>query len=149
MNKPVRNYNKLASLFGNNRVTGEKAEAPADVRERFARMNQSIEKESCMNEERAADTIEEIDLLVSQNRTTLQGCNFNVESSMCNQSTREWSTSKKKLKTSELNDDDIVMLKESFKSIADAIKESTVELVKSHQRLQIPESEIWTHLEEL
>jgi hypothetical protein len=68
---------------------------------------------------------------------------------MCNQPTREVSTSKKKRKTSELNDDDIVMLKESFKSVADAIKESTAELVKSHQRLQILESEIWTHLEEL
>jgi hypothetical protein len=62
MNKLVRNYNKLASLFGNNRATGEKAEAPADVREIFARMNQPIEKETCMNEECAADTIEEIDL---------------------------------------------------------------------------------------
>jgi hypothetical protein len=76
MNKPVRNYNKLASLFGNNRATEEKAEASADVRERFSRMNQPIEKETCMNEERAPDTIEEIDLLVSENRATLERCNF-------------------------------------------------------------------------
>jgi hypothetical protein len=54
---------------------------------------------------------------------------------MCNQPTREVSTSKKKRKTSELNDDDIVMLKESFKSVVDAIKKIIAELVKSHQKL--------------
>jgi hypothetical protein len=41
-NNHVHNYNKLASLFDNNRATREKIEASADVREIFARMNQPI-----------------------------------------------------------------------------------------------------------
>jgi hypothetical protein len=70
-------------LFVSNRATGEMVETPAEARERLAHMNQPIEKEACLDEEHVADTIEEIDFLVSQNRATLQN-NPHNESPMNN-----------------------------------------------------------------
>jgi hypothetical protein len=40
-------------------------------------------------------------------------------------------TSKKKAKTKELIDDDLIILKDSFHVVADAILKSTTELIKS------------------
>ncbi|KAJ3685960.1 hypothetical protein LUZ61_015124 [Rhynchospora tenuis] len=143
MNKPVRNYKKLASLYGNDRATLEDTETAAEVRERIAQLNdEEIEVQE-------AENIEEVDLLISQNQASLGGHNISPESLLINKTVEGASTSKKKQKINKINDDEAAYIKESFKSVADAIERSTSELVKSNQRLQIPESEIWAYLEEL
>lgn len=58
-------------------------------------------------------------------------------------------TCNKKAKTKDSKDDDIVILKESFLAVANAILISTMELVKSQPKLPTPMSEIWNMLVDL
>ncbi|KAJ4772520.1 Myb/SANT-like DNA-binding domain protein [Rhynchospora pubera] len=143
MTKPVRNYKKLEALFGDDRATEEDAETAAEIRERNARLN-DVESGVQVDE-----TIEEVDFLVSQNQATLGGYDVDPESPLLNKSSGEENTSKQKQKIKRSKYVEAVNLNESFKTFANAIKESTVEMMKTPQRLPIPESEIWTYLEEL
>ncbi|KAJ1689536.1 hypothetical protein LUZ63_013691 [Rhynchospora breviuscula] len=142
MTKLVRNYKKLEELFGDDRASEEDAETAAEVRERNA----------CFNDieigVQGDQTMEEVDFLVSQSQANLSGYDVDPESPLLNKSNEE-NTSKKKLKVKRSKVDMTVQLNESFNRFADVIRESTVELVKTQQRLQIPESEIWKYLEEL
>ncbi|KAJ3706954.1 hypothetical protein LUZ61_010659 [Rhynchospora tenuis] len=143
MTKPVRNYKKLEALFGDDRATEEDAETAAEIRERNARLN-DVESGVQVDE-----TVEEIDFLVSQNEATIGGYDVDPESPLLNKSNGEEGTSKQKQKVKRSKYVEAVNLNESFKTFADAIKESTAEMMKPQQRLPIPESEIWKYLEEL
>ncbi|KAJ4756810.1 Myb/SANT-like DNA-binding domain protein [Rhynchospora pubera] len=138
MTKPVRNYKKLESLFGDDRAVEEDAETAAEIRERNTHLN-DLESE-------ISQTIEEIDFLVAQNQANIGGYNVDPES-LLNKSSG--GKKEKKQKTKKSIDAETINLNESFKIFADAMKESTAQLVKTQQRLQIPESEIWNYLEEL
>ncbi|KAJ4764230.1 Myb/SANT-like DNA-binding domain protein [Rhynchospora pubera] len=149
MNKPVCNYFKLADLFGSDRATEEGSNTAAEIRERNAQ-----ERNDCLCDEEIevhrSQSIEEIDFLVSQNQATLGGYNVDPEV-LLNKSSGE-GTSKKKQKKKSSEEEENAILKESFKYIADAIKdsiESTAELVKSQQRVNNPIGEVWDYLEEL
>ncbi|KAJ4775310.1 Myb/SANT-like DNA-binding domain protein [Rhynchospora pubera] len=140
MTKLVRNYKKLESLFGDDRAVEEDAETAAEIRERNTHLN-DLESEIHIGQ-----TIEEIDFLVSQNQANIGGYNVDPES-LLNKSSG--GKKEKKQKTKKSIDAETINLNESFKIFADAMKESTAQLVKTQQRLQIPESEIWNYLEEL
>ena len=75
MNKPIRNYEKLAQLYGQDRATGEFAESASEMRERLRASNINFDVDN---------TVDSIDNLVSQNEVTLENFvtvdenNFNI-----------------------------------------------------------------------
>ncbi|KAF2302880.1 hypothetical protein GH714_010075 [Hevea brasiliensis] len=66
MNKPIRNYEKLCLLYGNDRATGKHAET-AEMRQRRAREGETNASH--------VNNIDDVDFLVSENEVTLE--NFN------------------------------------------------------------------------
>ncbi|KAF2319258.1 hypothetical protein GH714_014273 [Hevea brasiliensis] len=67
MNKPIRNYEKLYLLYGNDRATGKHAETAAEMRQRRAREGETNASQ--------VNNIDDVDFLVSENEVTLE--NFN------------------------------------------------------------------------
>ncbi|KAF2322038.1 hypothetical protein GH714_005961 [Hevea brasiliensis] len=152
MNKPIRNYEKLCLLYGNDRATGKHAETAAEMRQRRAREGETNASH--------VNNIDDVDFLISENEVTLENFNgpfkeaqniaseepIGMERSQSH-SQSENSLRNKTAKRSKV-DEEVVVLKEGLDNVAQALMNSTIEFVKA-TKLPISENETWTLLEEL
>ncbi|KAJ0975530.1 hypothetical protein J5N97_017495 [Dioscorea zingiberensis] len=128
MNKSVRNYDKLVQLYGQDRATGQHAETASEIRQR--RDQNTVDTPSHGN------TIDEIDLLVSQNTTNLEDLGENAvedETLPTNQQSQSNIPSSSKSKKSKGYDthDDISMFSTSLDKLASVMMQSTNAMIEA------------------
>ncbi|KAJ1689304.1 hypothetical protein LUZ63_013459 [Rhynchospora breviuscula] len=122
MSKPVPHYDKLSLLFRPDREA-------VDYPERRKRDNSTEDNQ-----------IEGTEVMDGVTFEGLDGLN-NLEGESC--------SSKKRARKVNKDQANVMILREGLDKIAEAITKSTAELVKSRQRLPIPEGQMWDLLVEL
>lgn len=137
-------YDKLATLFGKDRATGEHEDTPFEMRARKA-----------ANAKRPS-TIEEIDHLLETNEVTLEGFDvdeeFDTEGSLKMPSIskpQDVPSSRTKKRAKKVVEDDTSMsdIAKTFKKMIELFEMNTVELVK--QSKSASGEDIWAQLVEI
>ncbi|XP_074559034.1 uncharacterized protein LOC141814972 [Curcuma longa] len=149
--KPIRNYEKLVQLYGKDRATGQHANTASEMRKKRT----SMEVENNIGENQF-ETIDEVDLMISQQEIHLDNSNAinedvqiptpNSEPTKSQANSFVGASSKNKsAKKGKVDDDSI---SKAIDHVAQAIMSSTHEMVKSNE-LPIPENEVWSLLTQL
>ncbi|KAH7672088.1 hypothetical protein IHE45_09G030500 [Dioscorea alata] len=154
MNKRVRNYEKLVQLYRQDRATGGQAETASEMRQRRR------------NERNAsANTIDEIDLLVSQNTVNLENLGENPNTGVHDdegedeaspmatnqQSQTEAPSSSRPKKSKRMNNDDdnCDKISTAIETVANAILQSTNILVQASTTEPTKDYDVWGLLTDL
>ncbi|CAN6476363.1 unnamed protein product [Victoria cruziana] len=133
-------YNKLVSLFGQDRATGE---GSMTAKEAFRRTSPSNEPSEIYE-----DTIQQIDELISQNQVTMEPFENGINHFQFNEVDRARNTlSQRPKKKAKLNDNskDINFLKEALQSVTEAIEKNVILIEKSQSSYLM--KELYTELE--
>ncbi|XP_039123465.1 uncharacterized protein LOC120260088 [Dioscorea cayenensis subsp. rotundata] len=154
MTKRVRNYEKLVQLYGQNRATGVQAETASEMRRRRRNKINSSE-----------NTIDEIDLLVSQNTVNLENLGENsntvvqesegedeaspMATNQQSQTQAPSSSRHKKRKEMNNDDDNCDKVGTTIEKVADAILQSTNILVQASATNPTKDYNIWGMLKDL
>ncbi|XP_065851687.1 uncharacterized protein [Euphorbia lathyris] len=160
MNKPIRNHEKLVQLFGQDRATGHQSETVLELRKKRSRNAFSSGSVSATATSNCpdSDTIDGINFMVNENVVTLES--FNVHGDTHDDEyigatnvdpIYEEGPSPSNVKKAKkmVTEDEIGIMKEGFQMVANAIKDSTAEMVKAKTQDPISDGSIWNELKNL